>query len=426
MKDGIIKGTGNSRYLKSNIPEGTTVEQLVAMLRAGTFPIDINGINADGWQQIGDALSKGNLLDDNTCAILELVGANQTVNKAIYTLAMPIGKYAVRVTVLTPGGRPISGVTVTGITNRAGNACVTDLNGTTLGFATSASVTLGATKSGYFDFNAESISKAASLAANTINEVTLSFARKPVASATFANSQSIRFSDDVAKFNCSGIGGGGNGGTGGYAFVARPDSPDNKAHSYYASGAGGGAGYVNNAANLAYSGELITFEIGAATGTTLVKKGSVTVLSSAGGKNGGNGVVSTLITGPGGTPGPAGIGGAYGGVGSTINFDEDGRKIGVKYPTAGNNGSNAAFMYPATTVGGAGAGASAGSSGYANTGYKSGGTPYGGSFSEPVSGSGTGPGGGGAGACGSDTSVTRGAGHSGLAGITWSYKENAA
>lgn len=64
MKDGIIKGTGNSRFLKSSIPARTTWEEALAMLIAGTFPVDLNGINADGWQQTGTPLNKENILTD--------------------------------------------------------------------------------------------------------------------------------------------------------------------------------------------------------------------------------------------------------------------------------------------------------------------------------------------------------------------------
>ena len=70
MKDGVMKATGNSRYLKSSIPAGTTWEQALAMLIAGTFQIDLNGINPGGWAVIGDALNKANVLPDDVCDAL--------------------------------------------------------------------------------------------------------------------------------------------------------------------------------------------------------------------------------------------------------------------------------------------------------------------------------------------------------------------
>lgn len=86
MQEGLIKGTGNSRYLKSSIPAGTTWEQALAMLTAGTFPIDLNGINAAGWAVIADALNKANLLPDSVAAALGLAG-NPQVKDALLAVA---------------------------------------------------------------------------------------------------------------------------------------------------------------------------------------------------------------------------------------------------------------------------------------------------------------------------------------------------
>lgn len=74
MKDSILKGTGNSRFLKSAIPEGTTWAEALAMLRAGTFPMDLNGINSAGFQQVGTPLNKANLLKDVNALTLGLTG----------------------------------------------------------------------------------------------------------------------------------------------------------------------------------------------------------------------------------------------------------------------------------------------------------------------------------------------------------------
>lgn len=75
MTDGIIKGTGNSRYLKS-VPNVRTLyptwDAALDALIAGTFPIDLNGINPSGWEQVGDKLNKANLLKDDTAALFGL------------------------------------------------------------------------------------------------------------------------------------------------------------------------------------------------------------------------------------------------------------------------------------------------------------------------------------------------------------------
>lgn len=72
MKDSILKGAGNSRFLKSAVPAGTSWADALAMLKAGTFPIDFNGINAEGFQQVGTPLNKANLLKDATAAQIGL------------------------------------------------------------------------------------------------------------------------------------------------------------------------------------------------------------------------------------------------------------------------------------------------------------------------------------------------------------------
>lgn len=77
MKDGVPKGTGNSRFLKSAISTATTWEQFRTMLVNGTLPIDLGGVNAAGWQVQGDALNKANLLPDSVATALGLSGNPQ-------------------------------------------------------------------------------------------------------------------------------------------------------------------------------------------------------------------------------------------------------------------------------------------------------------------------------------------------------------
>ena len=70
MKDLVPKGTGNSRFLRSSIPSNITHEELVALLRAGTFPVDFAGLNADGVAVVGSAYNKANVLPDDICSLL--------------------------------------------------------------------------------------------------------------------------------------------------------------------------------------------------------------------------------------------------------------------------------------------------------------------------------------------------------------------
>lgn len=84
MQDGIIAGNGNSRYLKTvsaALGLYPTYEDFMAALIAGTFPIDLNGINAAGWTQQGTALNKANLLTDATCSALG-IATTATPNNA--------------------------------------------------------------------------------------------------------------------------------------------------------------------------------------------------------------------------------------------------------------------------------------------------------------------------------------------------------
>lgn len=88
MQDGIIAGNGNSRYLKTvsaALGLYPTYEDFMAALIAGTFPIDLNGINAAGWTQQGTALNKANLLADTTATSLGL-STSATPNDALSKL----------------------------------------------------------------------------------------------------------------------------------------------------------------------------------------------------------------------------------------------------------------------------------------------------------------------------------------------------
>lgn len=90
MKDFVPKGTGNSRYLKSVsnfLAQYPDYNSFAQALIAGTLPIDLNGINANGVQQAGTALSKANLLTDATATALGLAQSDPTVNDALYAIS---------------------------------------------------------------------------------------------------------------------------------------------------------------------------------------------------------------------------------------------------------------------------------------------------------------------------------------------------
>ena len=342
---------------------------------AGTLPVDFNGINAAGFQQIGDALGKATLLTDATCMLLDLPDT-ATPDDAFNKLVLPDGKYAVKVKVLSPGGRPMNGITINGITTYAGKTAVTNSSGMVLGYSDTQSVNLTAVNDRYDISGDKSVS--VTLEAGTLNQVTIQFSRISITQQTFSTSQTIRFSPDVDTFDCSAIGGGNNGASGRY------DS------SYRYGGKGGNAGAVDNKSNIQNDENTINIIVGAV---------------------GGSSQVGSHITAAGG-------GGASGGSGS---------KSGPYSETNGKDGgSTSGFLYPPTSVGGAGGGGGSQMDAdgvIANPG--SGGSPGGGSGSlyKGVDGTLPGAGGGGGGSEPNNLSWAGGSGKPGLCGLVWRYKE---
>jgi hypothetical protein len=91
VQDAIMKGIGNSRYLKT-VGEALslypTYEDFMQAMVTGIFPVDFNGINKDGWTQLGTLLNKANLLSDTVISTLGLsTGVNSTPNDAFNVLA---------------------------------------------------------------------------------------------------------------------------------------------------------------------------------------------------------------------------------------------------------------------------------------------------------------------------------------------------
>jgi hypothetical protein len=76
MKDIVIKGTGNSRLLKTSLGAETTWTDALSALRDGTFPIDLSGYNAEGIDVDGTPLNTANLLAD---VVAELLGGDTSM-----------------------------------------------------------------------------------------------------------------------------------------------------------------------------------------------------------------------------------------------------------------------------------------------------------------------------------------------------------
>lgn len=122
MQDAIMKGSGNSRYLKT-VGEALslypTYEDFLQAMIAGTFPVDFNGINKDGWTQQGTHLNKANLLSDTVISTLGLsTGANSTPNDAFNVLANIGNVHVWRKTVVTEEEIPAGYRLVDDTTNR--------------------------------------------------------------------------------------------------------------------------------------------------------------------------------------------------------------------------------------------------------------------------------------------------------------------
>lgn len=92
MLDTIIKGTGNSRTLRT-VPNAMTLysswtEALQAMVD-GSFPIDIGPLNLAGLLQKGNDLNKSTLLTDSTAALFGL-GTGAVPDDALVKIAASI------------------------------------------------------------------------------------------------------------------------------------------------------------------------------------------------------------------------------------------------------------------------------------------------------------------------------------------------
>lgn len=372
MKDFVIKGNGNSRYLKSSLEGITTWEQFRDALAAGTLPVDLNGINPEGFQQLGDPLNKANLLKDTTAALLGL--PNTAVpDDAFVALVLGQGVYGYRVKVQLADGTPVKGSTVTGIEPLTGSTLVTGEDGIVLGKSASASVTIGCT-SPYIDQKAPAAQTVTKT--GTITDVTLTLIAITdmitVTSSKTANASPIAKTMDITA-----VGGGGGGGS----------------YNYY--GGGGGGGNISHALNIGLSSTDIKISIGsggsagsrekpagASGGTTDVKF------------NGTNGSIVSATGGGGGAStdnrmnfGGSSLNGGKGGDGATSDNTSGG--------SAGGASVVHIFDDPNLPIAGGGGGGGGGYSG------GNGGTPYGGNGGSNGGGgvlsSGRQPGGGGGG-----------------------------
>lgn len=105
MIDGIIKGDGTSRLIKSVSDFKSrypTYDDFVSALVDGTITLDIL-FNADGWSQQPDFLNKSSLLKDKTAELYKSLPENPIIDDVfnILSKAALVGSDGV---ISTPGG----------------------------------------------------------------------------------------------------------------------------------------------------------------------------------------------------------------------------------------------------------------------------------------------------------------------------------
>lgn len=351
MKDGQIKGTGDSRLLKSvsNFKElYPTYESFVAALVNGTLPVDLI-FRPEGWAQQPDFLNKANLLQDITAKLYGL-DSSSVVDDVLKKLGLsgdPV-KYGYAITVQAENGVPIKGATVSGITPVSAYTPDTDETGLTIGFSTEKTVTVSVS-SPYADLKDVQVEIQAT---DILTSAVVTLPMQETNIIEVSSSKVIVLSNAVASYDICAVGGGGGGGHGSAQYNGSP-------------GGGGGGGYVTNVLGLDARtyGRSISVSVGAGGtvgggtgGRTTVVCGSKSITANGG--KGGESVDSGI-----------GLGGA--GNGSGGNGSDS---------ATGNNGKpGSTYKFNAPDLGLAGGGGGGGGiSGVQPTSVALGGNPNGG------------------------------------------------
>ena len=325
----------------------------------------------------GTPLNKETLLQDATCAILDIPDTS-VPNDAFVKLALGIGKYGYVIHVQYPDGTPAEGFTLTGLNAPDGTPAVTNEDGDAVGVSTGQSVSVGI-NSPYIDVdNIQSVLiESTGILTNYVFTVTFNDEEY----IPLETSNTYKYSPKVISYDVTAVGGGAS---------ASTYPPDN---GY---GSGGGGGYVDTALNVTpQENREITVTVGAGGQWSVYSASSGGVTSV---QENGQSIVSANGGSPGTVSGETAIGGAGNGKGGD-SFESGQDATG--------------FIFNDSTLGLAGGG---GGAGMKSRSGAAGGLPYGGA-SRGIgvsSESGKGPGGGGAGGqtSGGSTS-TPGSGHSG-------------
>lgn len=236
-----------------------------------------------------DVFTKEETLSPETAALYEL-DDTAAPDDVFIILALGAGKYGYGITVKYPDGTPAAGLSVTGVTDRLGEAIITDENGYFLAVSENNEISFSI-KSPYFDI--ANISNQAVNAAGVLTRQTVEFAYKTYENyVLLTTSQVMKFSR-AYKLDLTAVGGGGGstgvntksafgaGGGGGYVETQLDIDVDTSDKLTVTIGAGGSIRYITNATTAGNPG-----------GHTAVDKGSIRLVSAYGGTGSGvnNGV----------------------------------------------------------------------------------------------------------------------------------------
>ena len=292
------------------------------------YPITI----AENVLNLGSFVSENDLILSSTTKELLEISQDSTPDDAFAKLALGTGKWGYKVTLKTPKGNPISGVTIKGINLINGGSCVTDVTAT----------------SPYYDLN--NINQSVQ-STNIMTDVELVMSSKINDGEEFeiTSSKNIKLSQDIANFDLCLVGAGGG----------NPYWGSREERVLYSSG--GGGGYVTNA--LLLDNDLSTLKI--IVGAGAEGDGGATSVNYKGQNyNADGGKSATYIEGISGRA----IGGAGNGKGGDSgNYDTNG------YP----GGDGTVYKYNEISLGLAGGGGGGGGCNRSEIGG-AGGKPYGG------------------------------------------------
>lgn len=352
MKNLVPLGTGNSRFMKSNIPASTTLAQLIQMLNNGTFPYDIGPINPAGISQQGTPLNKDTLLKDATALLYSLsnTAVPDDVFKDIYSRLIMIAQDKARliVTVKDTSGAPIPNTLISGLQDESGgNGVLTDKNGIATGYADEGTASIGV--SGYADLVDKTVSQAVQKGITYKLDIEVE-ARNFL---KITKSGNWKFSGRITRVDVTVVGGGG-GGSGAYMNY---------------SGSGGGGGYCTVRENVPFLPNTIYAAVIGAGG----KAGESTGFNRPADAAGGNGGNSSFmgVTANGGKGGSGNSGGTGNGNGG--DNDSNSRRHGGNGTVYGYSSFTEQVLYG----GGGGAGQAYSDGGHV-TSVGNGGNDYGG------------------------------------------------